>query len=254
MMQKKKSLSQLGNTISPSLQIICFPYGGGGASTYRRWAEIFGPDVRICSVHLPGRETRYGELPYVDAQRVTDELLPELIPLLNIPTIFFGYSLGAALAYKTITECLKVREFENILSLICCARTPPSKALNDDALAHLTHDEFMQYIFTLGGISPQALNDPELRSMAIKLLRNDFALSASIIEPEDRMLNIPVYALGGDSDPSVSPENLQGWERCTSGKFTSYILPGGHFFMNENSEDFYRLLRDIVLLEKMKLR
>ncbi|MDT4321258.1 hypothetical protein [Klebsiella aerogenes] len=55
--------------------------------------------------------------------------------------------------------------------------------------------------------------------MAIKLLRSDFALSASILEPKDRMLNIPIYALGGNDDPSVSPEKLLGWERLTSGKF-----------------------------------
>ncbi len=253
-MQKKKWFSQLGNIISPSLQIICFPYGGGGASLYRHWADIFGSDVRVCPIHLPGREGRYAEKPYVDAQQVTDELLPELIPLLHIPTIFFGYSLGAALAYKTITECLKIGRAQNISSLICCARTPPSGVANDDALTHLTHDQFMQYIFTLGGISSQTLNDPEMRSMAIKLLRSDFALSASILEPKDRMLNIPIYALGGNDDPSVSPEKLLGWERLTSGQFSSYILPGGHFFMNENSDEFYRLLKKIVSCEKLKLR
>ncbi|PHM62999.1 thioesterase II family protein [Xenorhabdus ishibashii] len=253
MMQKNKWISHFDDVKKNRLRIICFPFGGGGASSYRLWHELFDSDVEICPVHLPGRESRYGEEPCLDADVLINDLLPELLPLLNCPSIFFGYSLGAALAYKTIVECSKIVRNNKILSLICCARIPPSKKIDNESLTQLSEKEFIEYILSLGGISRTIFNDPELRTMALKLLRSDFILSSSIIEPEDKMVNIPIYAIGGDADPSVSIESLQGWKRCTSGEFKFFTLPGGHFFMNENPIKFYGLLNDIISFEKAKL-
>ncbi|MDC9594928.1 thioesterase II family protein [Xenorhabdus sp. IM139775] len=253
MMQKKKWISHFGDVKKARLRIICFPFGGGGASSYRLWHEIFGSEVEICPVHLPGRESRYGEEPCLDADVLVNDLLPELLPLLNCPSIFFGYSLGAALAYKTVVECSKIVRDNKILSLICCARTSPNKKIDNEYFTHLSQEEFIEYIITLGGISRSTFNDPELRTMALKLLRSDFMLSSSIIEPKDQMVNTPIYAIGGDTDPSVSINELQGWKRCTSGEFKSFILPGGHFFMNEHPVKFHELLNDIVSFEKGRL-
>jgi len=57
------------------MRLFCLPYAGGGASTYRPWAASLPPDVQLCAVQLPGRESRLGGRP---STRVTD-LVPRLV-------------------------------------------------------------------------------------------------------------------------------------------------------------------------------
>ena len=45
-------------------RLICLPFAGGAAATYRGWGALL-PDVDVCAVELPGRGTRLGE-PTID--------------------------------------------------------------------------------------------------------------------------------------------------------------------------------------------
>ncbi|WP_434223376.1 thioesterase II family protein [Xenorhabdus bakwenae] len=117
---------------------MCFPFGSGGTSSYRLWYELFDSDVEICPVHLPGRESRYGEEPCLDANILINDLLPELLPLLNCPSIFFGYSLGTALAYKTIVECSKV---------IRKTQQPPTKVGGCCVIPKYSFDSINEFVF-----------------------------------------------------------------------------------------------------------
>ena len=42
----------------PRLRLFCFPHAGSGAAQFRPWADLMPPDVELCAVRLPGRETR----------------------------------------------------------------------------------------------------------------------------------------------------------------------------------------------------
>lgn len=43
---------------NPRLCLFCFPYAGGGASVYARWAKTYPETVEVCPIQLPGRENR----------------------------------------------------------------------------------------------------------------------------------------------------------------------------------------------------
>src|SRR3990172_3116030 len=57
-----------------ALRLFCFPYAGAGASLFRAWGNAFPPEVDVCSVQLPGRETRLAgpAVRRVGAPRVRD--------------------------------------------------------------------------------------------------------------------------------------------------------------------------------------
>ena len=83
------------------LRLFCFPYAGAGASVFRAWTGAFGPDIEVCPVQLPGRETRHHE----PSLRSFNELVPAvaagLEPWLDRPFALFGHSLGGVVAYET---------------------------------------------------------------------------------------------------------------------------------------------------------
>src|SRR5947208_6491866 len=83
------------------LQLFCFPYAGGGASIFRSWQAETGPSIRMVPVRLRGRESRIFEQPLRSVPELTEAIAAEIVPLIDGPFAFFGYSFGALLAFET---------------------------------------------------------------------------------------------------------------------------------------------------------
>src|SRR4029078_6802022 len=43
------------------LRLFCFPYAGGGAMIFRKWADAFPSTVEVTALRLPGREGGLGD-------------------------------------------------------------------------------------------------------------------------------------------------------------------------------------------------
>ena len=64
------------------MRLFCFPYAGGGASIFHTWPDKLPTTVEVYAVHLPGRENRLTEPPFIQltplVQTLTEVLLPHL--------------------------------------------------------------------------------------------------------------------------------------------------------------------------------
>lgn len=54
------------NINSQDITLFCFPFAGGGASTYTSWIKKLKDKITVCPIQLPGREERIMEKPYTD--------------------------------------------------------------------------------------------------------------------------------------------------------------------------------------------
>src|SRR5579863_61378 len=82
------------------MRLICFPYAGAGTSIFRNWAGHIPEDIEICAVQLPGKERRLGEPPSRRLPVVAADLAGLLAGTTTQPYSFFGYSLGALIAFE----------------------------------------------------------------------------------------------------------------------------------------------------------
>jgi surfactin synthase thioesterase subunit len=228
---------------SAKVRLFCFPYGGGGASVYRRWQTAFCDDVEVCPVQLPGRENRFGEPAADNIDALLDTMIPALSPLFDRPVAFLGYCVGAGIAYRLAARCAERGEVDLRL-LIGCARKAPPRAPTFDPLYGLSDTEFLDYVRSLGGTDPVIFEEPSLRELALRLMRTDLKLAASLVEPDDRRLTCRVVAVGGQDDASEPPEKLADWSRVTRGSFAMRLLPGNHFFIQKQSEHLLEIVRD----------
>src|SRR5258708_36728284 len=80
----------------PLSTLFCFPFAGGGASAYRNWIGQFSPEIRVCPVQLPGRESRFAERPFTDMAVPPYQASVQVIPPIPSPFFFFCHSMGAA--------------------------------------------------------------------------------------------------------------------------------------------------------------
>lgn len=73
------------------LKLFCFPYAGGTAQVFKKWAEFLPSSVQVIPVELPGRGGRLQESPFVRLPLLIEELTYAIWPLLDKPFIFFGH-------------------------------------------------------------------------------------------------------------------------------------------------------------------
>ena len=86
------------------LRFFCFPYAGAGASAFASWADLMPPEVELCAVQLPGRESRLREKPFVRLPPLVRAVRESLRPYLHKPFAFFGHSMGALISFELARE------------------------------------------------------------------------------------------------------------------------------------------------------
>jgi medium-chain acyl-[acyl-carrier-protein] hydrolase len=211
-------------------RLFCFPFAGGGAGAYRPWAPELPEEIELVCIQPPGRENRFGEPRFTDMAAMVGDLADVITPWLDRPYAFFGHSMGTVVAYETI-RALGRRFAPEPLALFASGRTAPHAPRLHPPL-HLQDDAtFADTIRHFNGTPAAILNNAEFLKLLIPLLRADITLHETYEYEAGPPLTGSLWALSGDSDPEVTPEELQQWGRHTTGPFEHRIFPGDHFYL-----------------------
>lgn len=227
----------------PRLRLFCFPYAGGAASTYRTWYQHLPSNVQVCAVQLPGRENRIREKPFTSVHGVVQALLPNLLPYLDKPFAFFGHSMGTLLAYE-LAQQLQQRHGQTPMHLFVSGRRAPFLPDPDPSLHTLPTDEvFLAELHQRYENIPAIIfEDQELRELFVPLLRADFELVETYQFTKGTPLPYPVITFGGLDDARASRAELQAWQELTQSDFDLHMLPGGHFYLNDQIQPLLAIL------------
>jgi pyochelin biosynthetic protein PchC len=221
----------------PARRLVCFPHAGGAASFYRPWGQYVDPSVELLAVQYPGRENRFRE-PLVPAMDpLASAVAGELLTLPALPTVFFGHSMGAAVAYETLLRLAQAGA-EHVTRLCVSGRSPDGSG----GPAVRTDDEVVAAVRSLGGTNAAVFSDPDLRELLLPAIRNDYHLIDGYRRRSDApVLRAAVHALTGDRDPQVTPDEAAGWRAVTSGSFSLTVLRGDHFYLVPAAEEVARI-------------
>jgi surfactin synthase thioesterase subunit len=215
-----------------SMRMFCFPYAGVGASVYRLWSAGLPEQVEVIALQLPGRESRLREPPLSSISQIVAAIVPEILPLLDRPYVFFGHSMGALLATELVRE-LTGRGIPPPEQLIVSGRRLPQVPDSEPAMASLPDEEFVAEINRrFGGIPAQVRHDRELMELLLPALRADIAALESHRPGEATQLECPIAVFGGAEDPRVPREQLEAWRTATRAGFHLRMFPGDHFYLN----------------------
>lgn len=222
-----------------ALRLFCFPFAGGSASAMHRWADL-GPSIEVVAVQYPGRETRFQEPPVRTVTAMIEALGPVMLPLLDRPFAFFGYSLGTTLCLQ-LAYWLRRAGAPAPRGLMMAAGTPPGywkprgmQSLPDEAVIAMLRD--------YGAAPPQVLAHEELMKLLLPMVRADFEMLDTYAVPEEEPLSVPLAVWGGTEDLRPPPHLMEAWRGYTTRDFTLQLIPGGHFFLFSAAE----LLREAM--------
>lgn len=213
------------------LRLFCFPYAGGGASIYRTWAPSLPPEVDVCPVQLPGRESRLREQPFDRLLPLVRTLADVLAPYMDLPFAFYGYSNGALMSFELARE-LRRRGMRQPVHLFPAACPAPHLPDKDPPIHDLPDAEVVQEIRRLNGTPEEILQNEELMKLLIPLLRADSAIHETYVYTREDPLDVPMTAVGGVNDPKADREEMEAWGIHTTGEFTVRMMAGDHFFIH----------------------
>lgn len=213
------------------LRLFCFPYAGGGASIFRTWSENLPPDIEVCPVQLPGRESRLLETPFTHIPSLIEPLAQALLPYMDKPYAFFGHSMGALVSFE-LARSLRRQHSIGPVRLFVSGRRAPQLPDPDSPIHHLPESAFLDELRRLQGTAEEVLRDTELLQLLLPLLRADFAMCETYLYTSGEPLACPISAFGGLQDDEVPRYELAAWREQTWGTFKLRFFVGNHFFLH----------------------
>ncbi|MCX4246652.1 thioesterase II family protein [Paraliomyxa miuraensis] len=211
------------------VRLFCLPAAGGGSTPFLPWRGWLAPDVELCPVLLPGRETRLREPPLTEMSALVSAVADGLGPAFDRPYALLGYSLGGLIAFELARE-LRRRGVEPPQRLLVVARSAPDRQ-EQVAIGHLPDDAFVAALQDrYAALPPQVVADPEMMEIFLPVLRADFSLLEGYRHVAEAPLEVPIAAWFGTMDRTLTHERVAAWEHHTSAAFELHALDAGHFF------------------------
>jgi medium-chain acyl-[acyl-carrier-protein] hydrolase len=226
-------LVRIGGPAQPRARLICIPYAGAGTVPYRTWASQLPAWLEVWAVLLPGREKRINDPPVADfntlVRVLTAAMLEEIPGQPELPYALYGHSMGAAVCFE-LGHAMLTAGCAPPLHLFVSGRRGPQIPDDLPRIHRLPSAEFMERIKQLNGLPEEIVAEPELAEFIAQNVAADFAVIETYQYTSRPPLTCGIF--GGDRDPIPAVSQLWAWRPHTTGPFSVRVLPGDHFFIN----------------------
>ncbi|MFC4533294.1 thioesterase II family protein [Sphaerisporangium dianthi] len=212
----------------PEGRVVVFPHAGGGPNALMPLLGTLPDTYDVLGVTLPGRERRFNEgydATPEDPRAVVEGVLAELTGLPSCPTVYFGHSMGVAIAVA-----VALAEPAACARLVLSAHPPAGVKYEREAA---WNDAVLLDLVKLGGgTPPEILDNPFWRGYVLGLLRSDLTLAARLVrQNHGGRLTMPLTVIGGDRDELVHVRELVAWQERADAGARMRVFPGGHFYL-----------------------
>jgi pyochelin biosynthetic protein PchC len=225
-------LRTLGAAPSGGRTMVCFPHAGGSATFFQPLARALSPTIEVAAVQYPGRQQRRAEQLVDSIDVIADQLFDVLRSQGRRPTVLFGHSMGALIAFE-VARRLEQDPRTAPAALVVSGRRAPS-VHRDEAVHRLDDAGLLAHVCHLGGTDPGVVTDDELLRLMLPVLRNDYKALETYRYRPGATVSCRISAYLGRSDQRVSLDEALAWRHLTSGAFRIQTFPGGHFFVNSS--------------------
>ncbi|AYG80688.1 Thioesterase PikA5 [Streptomyces hundungensis] len=211
-------------------RVVCFPHAGGSPYFFQQWGKALD-GFEVHAVCYPGRAERMAEEPAGRLIPMAREIAREAADLMredDRPTVFFGHSMGAVVAYETAVALADDRLAPHHL-FASGARAP--HLMRPDPDARWDDASIAATLVELGGTDAELLDNPAFVEFVLPYIGADFRMLSSYAPAPRAPLECALTALVGEDDPRVTLDQASAWRETTRGAFAVRTLPGDHFYL-----------------------
>lgn len=197
--------------------------GAGSAHQFIKWPKMmkeYGcPEDtwEVVQVNYTGRGARMKEALMGDSAAVATAVADALEKAGTIPTVFFGFSFGAILAYEVAT--ILAGKGKPVLGLAVASAEHPAwadrgKGQGPDggATKDMSDEAFEEMLRGKGG-TDVILNNPDSKKMYLPVILSDMVMEEAYgsAPPEHPALLCPIIVFKGAKCPQITKELAEGW-------------------------------------------
>lgn len=220
---------------NPARTLVCLGFCGGGTGPFHPWSAVVPADVDVAAICYPGREGRFAE-PYAADWDALAEDTANAVRLVaeEGPYVLFGHSMGGWMAFD-VTVRLQRDGGPLPEALVVSSANAPSRGLTpQDMFPNRadTDEQLVGWMRTHGLMPGYVLDDPDLRDMALDLMRADIRVRDTFRYTEGR-ISVPLQAITADDDAVMEPNVAEQWAALADGGYRHDQLTGGHFYTPE---------------------
>lgn len=220
-------------------RLFCFPFAGGGASIYRNWVGSLGPDIEVCPIQLPGRESRLLEPALEDVDAMVAALLKCLPRYCDRPYAFYGHSMGALVAFELTRSIEKLGGMRGPERLFLAAHRAAHLPLQRPPMSTLSDTDFIEKIRGYGGFVDEILNNSEIMELILPTIRADFKLCDHYKLKDETLVQCPIHVFAGSQDTQTLLESTYSWSLRSKAPVDMQVFSGGHFFLQSHMHEVH---------------
>ncbi|MBL7564518.1 thioesterase [Staphylococcus saccharolyticus] len=226
--------------------ILLFPYAGGGSNIYKDWTSAF-QNFDVIRILYPGRESRFSESPVTNLKKLTNDNYEEMLESFNFnnPYYLFGHSMGTKVVYELTLRIQNNNQLPNPKGIIISAGRAPC-FMEPKPIYHLDETGFIEGLKGYGGTPVEVLENKELMTLFLPMLRADFIIDEKYQNLNQKQLESPILALMGTKDEQMELYELLEWENYTTKSFKYEYIEGGHMFINNNAEEAIVKIKEFI--------
>nr|CUI25720.1 Thioesterase [Streptomyces sp. MG11] len=225
-------------------QLLCFPHSGGSASFFFPFSRDLSPTMDVWAVQYPGRQDRRAEPNIPHIHELADRVAESVGRQLDRPYALFGHSMGATLAYEV---ALRLQESGQEPEMLFVSGRPAPHRNVDTGLHRLSDSEIVDDIRALDGTGSEVFGDEEVLRIILPAIRSDYHAAETYQYVAGPVLNCPLRAFTGLSDPRVQVSELHHWSSHTNQSFRLDVFSGGHFYLLENHDAIVKEIQGALL-------
>ena len=232
------------------INIICFPYGGGNALTYRDLGAAFAKysaNHRVFAVNLPGHDIGSNDA-LLPVEEVAAQVSAAIRNQLSGDIVLYGHCVGSALALATAR--LLEQENRSPKGIFLGAIFPPQLVRwygqYFDPWAFHSDRNILAYLHRIG-LKEKQLQDDQARFI-IKAFRSDvrsfYRYFHGWVKNGFSRLHTPIYSVVGENDPQTKHDRrkYKRWNQYSETVCLQVFAGADHYFIHSHAEELAKTI------------
>lgn len=226
--------------MNSKITLYALPFAGGSKYSYNTFKHKFPDFIDFQAIEIPGRGERMTENLIGNIDELVDDVFCQIRDHLQSPYAFYGHSMGTVLAYL-VTKKIIAEELPQPIHLVMTGSGGPSNEDRERDRHTLSKEAFKAKLKEYGGSPSEILENDELFNFFEPIIKNDFKVVETYEYEATEPFDIPMTVAIGLSE-DVTLEEAKLWEKETTQKVSVRQMPGGHFFIYENTDNLVNII------------
>jgi amino acid adenylation domain-containing protein len=246
-------LVQLTRSEQPKHTIVCTPFGGGSAITFKPLADALSSGIELLAVSIPGHELG-GDPELRPVEAVAEACVDELLKK-DGPLSVYGHCVGSALAVEIVR---RLEEAHRPVERFFIGGVYPFYEVRMVEAIFLrraidpSDEDEIRYVKSLGGFTG-TVGDEEL-AFVMRAFRHDLNEGRAYFSrrwPRLRsvkQLSAPITFIASTDDPETPnyEKRYKLWERFSPSVELKIIPGGGHYFAQHQPRALARIIEGVL--------